>query len=162
MSWVSAQSFVQGLSVHGITGWRLPAMTNGSYESSNGFNVDTNLSELAHMFYVTLGNRAPVDAAGQPQTPSGLINTALFRNLQPNWYFTGNGAGPGSGDFAVDFNMANGYQVAQLSSLSPAYVWAVHSGDVAAIPEPQSWGMALIGLIVAAGFARRNVRRAGW
>jgi hypothetical protein len=75
--------------VQSISGWGLPTMTdigndgcNFSYSGDTdcAYNVQTGTSEMANMFYNTLGNLAywpPGDAscAGGPQSGWGLTNT---------------------------------------------------------------------------------------
>ncbi|MBC7942190.1 MAG: hypothetical protein H7Z19_20955 [Chitinophagaceae bacterium] len=60
-----ALDWAANLNVAGLGGWRLPGMTDTGapgcvsgldHGTDCGFNSDTSISELAHMFYVTLGN----------------------------------------------------------------------------------------------------------
>ena len=41
-----------------------------------------------------------------------------------------------------------------------SYAWTVRDGDVAAVPEPESYALFLAGLAVMGGALRRRVRRA--
>jgi hypothetical protein len=89
----------------------------------------------------------------------GLTNTGPFRNLQPA---RGNGcywAGQeyaGDGSSAWQFDVFYGAQSYNLKS-NGFYAWAVRSGDVAvAVPEPQTCTLALAGLAVAFGAAKRR------
>jgi hypothetical protein len=88
MDWTTTNSWAAGL--YGNTGWRLPTLTDTgtsgcdfAYTGTDcGYNVDTANSEMAHMFYITLGNKALYDASGvSPQNGSGLTNTGPFSNL---------------------------------------------------------------------------------
>ena len=79
------------LDVHGVIGWRLPSTTDSNNDGCNfsfaggtdcGYNVDTASSEMAHMFYVTLGNLAlcpPGNVTCSVSQPGfGLSDTADF------------------------------------------------------------------------------------
>lgn len=72
MNWASARAWAAQLNVYGVTGWRLPTMLDTgapgcdfSYSGTDcGFGVQdisadsqTVYSELAHLYFVTLGNR---------------------------------------------------------------------------------------------------------
>jgi len=84
------------LTVGAFSDWRLPFIVdtgtpgcNFSYVGGTdcGYQVqtktgDTVFSELAHMFYLTLGNTPYYDADGvDPQNGWGLTNTGPFRDL---------------------------------------------------------------------------------
>lgn len=158
MDWATAQSWASGLNIFGTTGWRLPGMVdlgkpgcdNGFYTYNGGdcgYNVATSQDELAHLFQVTLGNKARYSTAGVAQSGYGLSNTGSFKNVQSNVYWSG-------ADDAADptlawwFSMANGLQ--DLSNKSnPQWVWLVHAGDIAStVPEPQMFVLMLVGLAV--------------
>lgn len=123
----------------------------------------TTASELAYMFHVNLGNRSYCDVDGQcPQPGWGLQNAGPFMHLDTRF--------PGSGQLWVepvglplppDAQAAWTYQIqygAQDFSQDPYYgrarVWAVHDGDIAAVPEPGSWALMAAGL--AAVISRRS------
>lgn len=64
MDWSTANAWAAGLNFNGLTGWRLPTVTdtgtpgcNFAYSGTDcGYNVDTATGEMASMFYDTLGN----------------------------------------------------------------------------------------------------------
>lgn len=165
LSFSAATAFVSSLVVGGIGGWRLPTATiatdDGSCEfgfagTDCGYNVNVKNSELAHLFTVDLGNRSVVNANGDAQTPYGLVNTGLFKNLQPSQYWTGTTFAPNP-DRAWNFDMNYGYQSYDFEDRFFYSVLAVHDGDIAAaVPEPGTWALMAIGL---AGLAARRVRR---
>jgi PEP-CTERM motif len=159
MTWDTAVTWVAGLDINGVQGWRLPTMIDtgppgcdGSDGISDcGWNVRTKsgnpalyeagqavYSEMAHLFYVTLGNKA--------QAGDALANSGNFQNLQggrPYW----------SGlEFAPDPSLAwvfiNGYADQRAEPKGNDYfaAMAVRTGDVTAVPEPETGAIMLVGL----------------
>ena len=180
MTWADANAWAASLTVASVGGWRLPdtgpvngvAFSNyGSYDGSTdqGYNVSapgtiyagSTGSEMAYMSYNTLGNLAYYDTSGNgPQSGWGLTNTGPFSNIQSNFYWSAT-------EYALDTNFAwgfafpDGYQT-NLGKTSLLYAWAVHSGDVSAVPIPAAawlFGSGLLGLI---GVARRKRAHVGW
>jgi len=103
MNWASANAWLASLTVDGVSGWQLPTTgpVNGSsfdyfnfsYNGSTdtGFNISapgsvypgSTSSEMANLFYNTLGNKAYCDTtASCPQLGWGLTNTGPFSNVQ--------------------------------------------------------------------------------
>jgi len=154
-AWASQERF-------GISGWRLPAMVDTGSAGCNfslaggtdcGQNVQTVspdgtvvYSEMAHLYYVTLGNKAycaPGDTVcSGPQLGYDLKNTAYFQNLTTNLYWTNL---PASGTPAV-FSTTTGDQYFPGGTGNVQRVIAVRSGDVLAVPEMGTTGMMLAGL----------------
>jgi len=141
--------------------------------TENGYNVQTIsadgktvYSEMAHLFYVTLGNKAicpPGDAtcAGIYPPGWGLTNTGNFQDLKPSVFWSGLEFSPAP-NHAWYFNTDSGEQSA-LPKTIQQYAMAVRPGDVAAppvpgIPEPETYGLMLAGL-GALALARRQQRR---
>jgi len=143
MNWTDALAWVSGLDPYGsgITGWQLASVLDSGpsgcdfayFGTDCGYNVDTSTSPLAHMFYVTLGNKAYYDTSGMaPQPGWGLTNTARFANLKNDVYWTLTEYRPNTaGAWYFDFSVG-----AQGTHLKPTelYAWAVHPGDVGALP----------------------------
>lgn len=125
-----------------------------TYDSGTG----TVYSEMAYMFYVNLGL-------------SGMFNPDGTSN--PNWGIFGNGSSGGQNDVGLidnlqssmywsglryqqatnrvwGFETINGRQKDFYTqtgvSFSYGYAWAVRDGDVAAIPEPETYALMLAGL----------------
>jgi PEP-CTERM motif len=157
-TWYDAKLWADELVVGAYSDWRLPTMvdvggngcttwsTAGAPGTDCGYNVDTNLSELAHMFYNTLGNKglyAPGTGLGN-QPGYGLSNTGPFSNLQPGDYWSGVVYSP---DVTVAwyFGTSDGIQTA-LPKFKIMNAWAVRSGDVIAVPEPATYALSLLGL----------------
>lgn len=184
MTWAAANTWAANLSfydaVNNITydNWRLPTVNpiNGasfnyttSYNGSTdwGYNVseqDTAFagstgSEMAHLFYNTLNNKGycPVstDCTPQPQAGWGLTNTGPFTNLQADLYWSGLEYAPSTGH-AWNFSFNYGYQVADYKGVVGFYALAVSSGDVAAVPEAQTYALMLAGLGLIGWRARRR------
>ncbi len=176
MNWTTANAWAAGLNPYGsgVTGWRLPttidadgpdadALGNDGCSYTNfyqgidcGYNITAH-SEMSHMFYVTLGDKAYYTTSGSgPQAGWGLTNTGPFSNVQANNYWS---ATEDASDTSVAWNFlfGLGYQN-RYGKTGGFYAWAVHSGDVGApaVPVPAAvwlFGSGLVGLI---GFARRK------
>jgi PEP-CTERM motif len=161
-SWGDALTYTAALNVNGVTGWRLPKVlprdgstlynvtftNNGTSDrgyANSGVGWGTK-SELGHLFYVTLGN-----------STNNLTNTAPFKNLAANDYWTGQAIGAlvPQGFF---FNTGVGLQ--DLASTDFTYkTWAVRDGDISApIPEPETYALMLLGLTATAVVTRRRRR----
>ena len=169
MNWGDANAWANNLtyfdSVRNITwdDWRLPTtlqpdatcdtQSNGL---SSGFNCSG--SELGHLFYGDLGGQAD-----QNLTITHNANYNLFTNWQSTWgtgeanyywtsiYYTGP-----SGNKAWAFAMVPGGSTAPIFIGEEQHAWAVHNGDVAAIPEPETYamfyaGLGLVGVVIRLG-----------
>jgi hypothetical protein len=155
MGWDAAKAWAANLTIHGVTGWRLPTMvdtgTPGCDWAFSGtdcaYNVSTSTSEMAHLFHVTLGNKSWLDSSGDQQPDYGLSNMGPFNNVQSNDYWSGVEYVP----VVVDgwfFSTQHGFQDRVLKDAG-MYAWAVHSGDIATVPEPSAGALALAGLGVS-------------
>jgi hypothetical protein len=167
MDWTTANAWAAGLNPYrsGITGWRLPTVTDtgtsgcdfGYTGTDCGFNVNTATGEMAHMFYTILGDKAFYNTSGVgPQAGWGLTNTGPFSNVQSLIYWSATEYAPDT-SYAWVFNFSNGNQTSH-NKANGYYAWAVHSGDVgaSAVPVPAAawlFGSGLLGLI---GVARRK------
>jgi hypothetical protein len=109
------------------------------------------------MYYVTLGDKAYSDTSGSVQSGWGLTNTGPFRNLQADVYWSGTEYALSSSG-AWLFITYWGDQYYDVKS-SFYYAWAVHPGDIAAVPLPAAlplFGSALAGLGLI-GWRRRRL-----
>lgn len=156
MAWSDAKSWAMGLEVDGISGWRLPdtlqpdpsCSSQSSAGVSGGFYCTG--SDMGNLFYNVLG--------GVPHTK--IFNTHndnyyLFENIQSDIYWLAQEL-TSDPDFAYYFSTYSGSQGAYLYKSDDFYAWAVHDGDVGAVPIPSAvwlFGSGLIGLI---GIARRK------
>ncbi len=170
LNWTTANNWANGLVFGGYSDWRLPTMVDTgapgcvvfSYAGGTdcGYNVQTATSEMAHLYYVSLGNLAscpPGDAtcAGGPQAGWGLTNTGDFENLQSDFYFFGLEYAP-LPVVAWNFGTVDGQQGVSGQS-NEFFALAVRPGDVAAsVPEPQAVMLALAALTALALTRRRR------
>ena len=165
MNWSTSNTWANTLVVGGVGGWRLPKVVDTgppgcdfSYLGTDcGFNVQPTTGEMAHLYYLTLGNKAFYDASGIGGQPgSGLTNTGGFQNLQGFVYWSGTEYAPDQSN-AWGFNTPGGSQF-NLSKSSSSYALAVRPGDVAAVPEPQTYALMLVGIGALTLALRRRER----
>lgn len=151
MTWDQAMQWAQNLeyydSVRNVTwtDWRLPRIRpiNGTNYVSDfsvdgttdrGFNTVSVNSELAHMYYVSLGNLGYAATDGSyPQPGYGLVSTGPYMNLRPLAYWSESEYDPFLGH-AWGFILLTGSQHAGVKDLETFYAWAVRDGDVGAPP----------------------------
>ena len=183
MDWSSSVAWGNSLTIGSFSGWRLPTMVdtgtagcNFSYDGGSdcGFNVQTKdgstvYSEMAHLYYTTLGNLAPCAPGGNtPYSCEGQsgwdpTNTALFQNMQSyGYYWSGLEYAPNQ-DYAWYFSTDGGSQSGTVK-YDAMYAVAVRPGDVLQdagnqVPEPQGLVLALTAL-AGLGVALRRRRAA--
>jgi len=131
--WYDARRWAANLNVHGVKGWRLPTTIDESASESKP--PPPHSSEMAWMYYVTLGNRMAPSA-----TPN---NTGPFSNLRAGSYWSGTRYSllTHPDEFCWAFNFASGRQGWAVSAI-PRYhdpgqalaAWAVRDGDVPTAP----------------------------
>jgi len=163
MGWNAAMAWAEDLDVAGVTGWRLPETSRFDPDCDyhqTSFNTNPNCTgEMGNLYYNVLGN-----------TAGTITNTGPFENLtQYNndgshrylYMYTSEEVQDGSAlpelwyPEAIAFYITSGLQSAESKGGAPR-TWAVHSGDVSAVPIPPAvwlFGSGLIGLI---GFSRRK------
>jgi hypothetical protein len=184
MSWATATNWVANLTVGGYGDWRLPTMVatpnaSSSYAggTDNGYNVRTKsgnpsqyaagqtvYSEMASLWYDTLGNKAWYTTAGTgPQSGWGLANAGDFQGLQSGHYWSGLRSGVDSSgvEYAPDtyawyLYTVDGFQsLTEFQTLS-LYALPVLDGDVLATPIPAAAWLMLSGLGALGAAARRR------
>ncbi len=179
MEWEAANMWAAGLSytvgTNVFDDWRLPSIVDTgmpgceeyAYSGTDcGYNVQTAsgstvYSEMAHLWYVTLGNKAPYDTSGAPQTDWGLINTGPFLNMQAFDYWSGTEYAPypDDPDYIEDsawiFSTLEGIQVDGLKE-NGLYAVAVRPGDVAPVPLPAAAWLLVSGLGCLGFVGRRS------
>lgn len=178
MTWAGSQVWVAGLNTARHLGghqWRLPSVVdtgtpgcNASNDGTDcGYNVQTAdgsavYSEMAHLYYVTLGNQAYCAPGGGcvAQPGWGLTYSGPFANLMADKYWSGTEYAPDSSE-AWKFYFSDGYQ-RQHGKFAEHYAWAVHPGDIAAVPAPGvAWLVALSFALIGRRAAGRHSPTAG-
>lgn len=175
-TWAANLSFYNPLTNQTYAEWRLPTVEpiNGgsfnysivnysfSYNGSadKGYNITSPQSEMAHLFYVTLGNPGYYTPAGVKSgcyvnsANTCLDNVGPFINLEANHYWSATEYAPGTGG-AWGFVFYSGVQDA-LYENGGYYALAVSPGDIAAVPEAQTYVLMLAGLGLIGWRARRR------
>jgi hypothetical protein len=163
-----AQEFHRG----GLRDWRLPtthvttadgscdySITGGTSCGDNPLSDKDNGSEMAHLFYKSLGNKSwLVPGTTDPQAGAGLSNTGDFQHLTSTYYWSGT-LYARNAMMVWRFGFGDGGQ-SLLNQQWVSYALPVHPGDVGTampVPEPQTWALMLAGL---AGVLLARRRRA--
>jgi hypothetical protein len=154
--WIDAMNAANYL---GYNDWRLPTTlqpdaTCGGQSGGVSSGYGCTGSEMGHLFYTELGG-----AAGSSIQDTNNGNLALFQNVQSRFYWSGTAYAPAPYDAWV-FNMGEytyeGLQTAYADDLN-SFAWAVRTGQVATVPEPETWAMLLVGVGLV-GFRLRGAR----
>lgn len=183
MDWNSATTWTANLVVHDsvrnvdYSDWRLaantPVASDWTYLFVNrgytdvGYNITSPHSELSYMYYVNLGLKGfySVDGRFQPNfgifgngTTGGQNDVGLVKNLQSGYYWSGTSYRPAARAYAWEFTYSTGSQDQLGTKSVPNFAWAVRDGDVATVPEPETYAMILAGLGLIGAVARRKTR----
>lgn len=137
MGWDAAQSWATNLTVYGINGWRLPTV------------IGPRTTELQHLFYATMGN--VIYDKTSAFYDYDATNTGPFKNVGGYYYWSD--AVSHIDDSVVTFGPGTGFAPSWPKDFA-SHAWAVRSGDIAAVPEPES--LALVGVGLAALIMRRR------
>ena len=157
MTWNTAQSWIGAMNAAnylGFNDWRLPTTLQPDAScigqaggDSYGYNCTG--SEMGHLFYTELGG-----VAGTSILSSSDPDLALFQNVQSYYYWSGTEYAPYTG-YAWYFGTYYGYQDAA-SKGNSMFAWAVRPGQIAAVPEPETYAMLLAGLGLMGFIGRRR------
>lgn len=173
-SWFGAMAYINylnSISYAGSNQWHLPTIidrgTPGcdlfAYSGTDcGHNTATNGTakgdELAELYYQELGSLASKDIYGDYQPDYGIKDTNnTFVNEQSSLYWSGTESAPNA-DGAWGFGTNYGYQSEFVKNDSFTnslfYAWAVSPRQIAAVPEPDSVVLLLVGLSLVGGVVR--------
>lgn len=149
LTWAAAQAWVASVSLAGISGWRLPTVDAGCNGNGLGFGCSSAAGELGHHFHSNLGG-----AAGLPISSSHGPGFALFSGLGDAGQWSGQ-SDPNDPDQARVLLFAEGFQDTAFKEFSEQAAWAVHDGDVLAVPEPATVWTWLAGALALVWRSRR-------
>ncbi len=170
VAWADSLSFAHPLTGSAIDGWRLPTATDTGAPGEQcafvgtdcGYNVDVASSEMAHLYFATLGNHSYYTStgAGSGAFTGGANPNSTLDNVGPftdfgifsYWYGTALARDP-SRAWVLDIHY--GYQIYNAKT-AEFYAMAVHPGDVAAVPEAQTYALMMAGLGLMAWRVRRS------
>lgn len=175
MNWDEATTWAANLSYFDsernvtYTDWRLPTTTdtgtagcNYAYSGTDcGSNVNPASSEMAHLYFTELGSLSYFTTtgavsgayAGGSNPTSTLDNVGPFINFQSDSYWSGTEYAPNP-LYAWYFSTSDGGH-GYYSKTVGFYALAVRPGDVAAVPEAETYALMLAGLGLV-GFAARR------
>lgn len=151
--WQDAVNWASQQIIYGTNGWRLPKLFDTGKPgcdyalsgSDCGYNPATTTSELAHLFYTSLGNHSFLNS----NASSGVLNTGPFEGIRNNYYWLGQ-------EYATDKSQAWTFYFEEQQGLQYHYgktnqlnIWLVHDGNVfgAAVPELNSTTLFLAGML---------------
>ena len=158
MDWVEANAWASGLNISGVTGWRLPTTSqpdlgcsNQDDEKSWGYGCTS--SEMGNLFYNVLGGELYTSIDSSHNENYNLFENIYTDSSRRYWSATETVFDSSN---AWHFGFNNGHQ-GYTSQPNDFVAWAVHDGDVSAVPVPAAvwlFGSGLIGLIAV---ARRKI-----
>ncbi len=143
-TWDNQQTWVSGLTIDGIGGWRLPsADVNGDntvVDCFGGNVVGCSDNEMGHLFW----------EEGITNQNLGVFTGDFFTCCY--WTGTEYPLFPGTAwNFWFDFGSQGAF-----AKGAALFAWAVHDGDVGAIPVPGTIALMGLGLACLLGFGRRQ------
>jgi hypothetical protein len=148
MTWNTAQNWIAAMDAANYMGnsdWRLPTS-----DTCSGLNCTG--SELGNLFYNGLGQAALRDIGTVHNA-----NYSLFKNVQDINLWSGTEWAPSPTYAAWEFNTYAGSQNVLNKGVSTyMFALAVSTGNVAAVPEPESYAMMLAGLGLMGFMVRRK------
>lgn len=171
MTWHEAKDWADQLVVGGGTEWRLPkANPRGSAalcgDNDGGCDLGYNNinSEMGYMFYTNLENQGRYDSDNNYQSnfssnDNSFVDgtngeTIEIENLQMDFYWLDEELWCFNYS-AWLFNAEDGLQYHHIKDYN-FYSWAVHDGDVSAVPVPAAAWLFASALIALAGVKRRH------
>jgi len=177
MTWADAKTWANNLNVNGVTGWRLPTLSpidGTAFNFTYGYDGTTDTSysvsapgttyagstasEMAYLYYNTLGNLARLDTSGTVRPGWGLTNnTGPFSNFESDSVFPSGSywTGLDCAVYACAFSFYNGFQGYEYQT-STLFALAVRPGDISAVPVPAAMWLFGSGLMGLLGMAKRK------
>jgi hypothetical protein len=153
IQWASDLEYYDSVRGKTLKDWVLPTVTPSVYQQANsgtdlGFNVITQNSQIASLWYQTLRNTALYDKNGNYQ---GVINRSdgPFINMNKAPYWLGTDYAPNR-NYAWIFDTYSGNQFYGTNKYSGMPAMVLMLGDVAAVPEPDALLLAASGIGVLA------------
>lgn len=141
-NWDSQTAWVSSLTIGGVGGWRLPEVDvngdGGIFDCTGGGIEGCEDNEMSYLFW---------DEGITASTPGP------FANIQPHNYWLAEVASNPTDAWRLSQNFGT---LGVLPKNISTFAWAVHDGDVGAVPIPAAawlFGSGLLGLI---GVARRK------
>lgn len=148
-TWTNQTAWAAGLTIGGVTGWRLPSIdVNGDLtevDCATSTELACRDSEYGHLWYYGADTVSGGITPGSPGPFSNMVSNAYWSSTELNgstaWYFSTNSGATTTNGKAGNF-----------------YAWAVYDGNaaLAAVPVPAAawlFGSGLLGLV---GMARRK------
>lgn len=173
MEWSVAEAWANTLAVGPFKGWRLPSTqptTGCTYSAAGGTDCGANVnvfapgtgqvtSEIAHLWYVTLANRAYAapGTGATMQSGWGLSNTGPFKNLDDaTIVWSSTYPEDTTKAWMFDFGLGTqnvGHKYYSINTL------VVHNGDlIAQVPEPAPLLLVAAGLMTLVSARKRSVQ----
>lgn len=149
LTWAAAQAWVAGLLVAGTSGWRLPSTDAACNGNGLGCGCSSSAGEPGHQFQHNLGGQAGQAISGTHGSGFDLCSGVSDAG---HWSGTACASDP---DQAGVLLFAKGYQDDAFKAFSEHAAWAVHDGDVLAVPEPTTGAVLLAGLLGLVWRSRR-------
>ncbi|MDH5190707.1 MAG: VPLPA-CTERM sorting domain-containing protein [Gammaproteobacteria bacterium] len=160
LSWSESNTWVAGLNINGVTGWRLPDTVQPDLSCSSqavaswGYNCTG--SEMGNLFHNVLGGITNISIATTHNANYDLFSNVQTGHIQSGYYWSATEYQLNT-DNAFIFSFSETYQ-GTFAKTEGFFAWAVQTGDVGAsiVPIPAAVWLFASGLIGLVGFARRN------
>jgi hypothetical protein len=135
-------------------GWGGPDQS-GYHDYYRGYNMQN--SEMAHLWYKSLGNKGSYSTDGDENQPgAGLTNVGDFNNLQTHSYWSATEYSPNT-DLAWRFDFNNGDQ-SDNDKIDYPRGLPVRPGEITVVPIPGAVWLLGSGLIALVGLRKKFKR----
>lgn len=153
MDWDNATAWAASLTVGGVSGWRLPTINPTGSPRPNETGETPNVGNEFGWLWYQLGGGSILGSAAD-FLPFNNVPYVIQPGSNTESYWTG-----------VEYDATHAKRMLidcacwddSWAKSNEAYAWAVHSGDVAGVPEPSTLILMATGL-AGVGFARRKKR----